>query len=127
MYSRQSDRGIRVPPNYSGNIFRDSAVQPTPVEDHTRRRQNTLEQNDTPRYIEEISEEGRNDIENAVYDDEQKNHEESEHKEKKAPILSPFGELGTEELLLIALALIVFGSGKEPDLALILLALLFIN
>ena len=60
-------------------------------------------------------------------DDEQKNHEETEHKEKKAPILSPFGELGTEELLLIALALIVFGSGKEPDLALILLALLFIN
>ena len=42
-------------------------------------------------------------------------------------IFSPIGALGTEELLLIALALIIFQSGKEPELALLLLALLFIN
>ncbi len=41
-------------------------------------------------------------------------------------LLSPLGSLGSEELLLIALALIIFQSGKDPDLALILLALLFI-
>ena len=127
MYSRQPDRGLRVPPNYSGNIFRDSAVQPTPVEDHTRKRQINSEPNDAPQYTEEISDEIRNDTDSAICDDEIKICDKKENKEKKSPIISPFGELGTEELLLIALALIVFGSGKEPDLALILLALLFIN
>ena len=46
---------------------------------------------------------------------------------KPLSILSPIGALGGEELLIIALALIIFQSGKEPELALLLLALLFIN
>ena len=59
-------------------------------------------------------------------------HEQEEKKcaettKKPISILSPLNNLGTEELLLIALALIVFQGGKDPDLALILLALLFIN
>ena len=47
--------------------------------------------------------------------------------EKKAPLFPSLSSIGTEELLLIAIALMVFQGGKEPDLALILLALLFIN
>ncbi|MBO5203353.1 MAG: hypothetical protein J6B72_01910 [Clostridia bacterium] len=52
---------------------------------------------------------------------------EGDNDKKPFSILSPIGALGTEELLLIALALIIFQSGKEPELALLLLALLFIN
>ena len=51
----------------------------------------------------------------------------SSHVKEKSSLLSPLGNLGSEELLLLALALIIFQGGKEPDLALILLALLFIN
>ena len=123
MYSRQQSRDFRVPHNYSGNIFRDRPPIPTPVEDRTRRTprvppSDTEEQTEINQTAldESISEAFENEIEQA-----------EEKKEKKVPILSPFGELGTEEILLIALALIIFQSGKEPDLALILLALLFIN
>lgn len=42
-------------------------------------------------------------------------------------ILSPEGSLETEDLLLLALALIIFQSGKENELALLLIALLFIK
>lgn len=42
-------------------------------------------------------------------------------------ILSPEGSLDAEELLILALALIVFQGGKENELALLLLALLFIK
>ena len=42
-------------------------------------------------------------------------------------ILSPDGSLDAEELLILALALIVFQGGKENELALLLLALLFIK
>ena len=137
MYSRQPDRGIRVPPNYSGNIFRESIATPTPVEDHTRKQHQATEPDGTATYTEELSEEVRSEdnmytqpdnseIQKDEVDDNNR-HDAKNIKEKRAPILSPFGELGTEELLLIALALIIFGSGKEPDLALILLALLFIN
>ncbi len=47
--------------------------------------------------------------------------------EKKTSLFPSLSSIGTEELLLIAIALMVFQGGKEPDLALILLALLFIN
>lgn len=62
-------------------------------------------------------------------DDKCEKNERNEKDQDKKPfsILSPIGALGTEELLLIALALIIFQSGKEPELALLLLALLFIN
>ncbi len=42
-------------------------------------------------------------------------------------ILSPEGSLDAEELLILAIALIVFQGGKENELALLLLALLFIK
>lgn len=42
-------------------------------------------------------------------------------------ILSPEGSLDAEELLILALALIIFQGGKENELALLLLALLFIK
>ena len=76
----------------------------------------------------------RDDRENS--EDHRQKHDIKEDKEDKNDkkdeskpfsILSPIGALGTEELLLIALALIIFQSGNEPELALILLALLFIN
>lgn len=44
-----------------------------------------------------------------------------------AKILSPEGSFEAEELLLLALALIIFQGGKENELALLLLALLFIK
>lgn len=52
------------------------------------------------------------------------------HPEKKSilgGILSPEGSFDAEELLILALALIVFQGGKENELALLLLALLFIK
>ena len=60
----------------------------------------------------------RNENREAVRDEQEK---------KPFSILSPIGALGSEELLIIALALMIFQSGKEPELALLLLALLFIN
>lgn len=124
MYSRQPDRNFRVPHNYSGNIFNGTAQPPTPVEDHTRRSPRT----DTATY---------RDSQTKIYDAEANLNDTSSDDisesckptsaNAKIPILSPFGALGTEEILLIALALIIFQSGKEPELALILLALLFIN
>ena len=42
-------------------------------------------------------------------------------------ILSPEGSLDAEELLILAIALIVFQGGKENELALLLIALLFIK
>ena len=42
-------------------------------------------------------------------------------------ILSPAGSLDAEELLILALALIIFQGGKENELALLLIALLFIK
>ena len=50
--------------------------------------------------------------------------------EKKAvtpPLFFSEGGLGAEELLILALALIIFQGGKENELALLLLALLFIK
>lgn len=60
-------------------------------------------------------------------EDSDKHCENKKESNKPFSLLSPIGDLGTEEILLIALALIIFQSGKEPELALILLALLFIN
>lgn len=146
MYSRQPNRDIRVPHNYSGNIFRNDQPPPTPVEDHTRKhprfsgnyaRERTQEQisnneNDDLREEQKAQEQNEHgDVESSQTDttvfSEHRDCSESCEKDKKLPILSPIGELGTEEILLIALALIIFQSEKEPNLALILLALLFIK
>ncbi len=115
MYSRPQ-RDARIPSNYGGSMF--GAVQTTPVEDLTRHRPTVPPPpvHDNPPecdFKEEIECE--------------KCPQKSEKCDHGTSILSPLGALGTEELLLIALALIVFQGEKEPELALILLALLFIS
>lgn len=125
MYSR-SHRDVRIPPNYGGSMFSAARREHTPVEDLTRKPfvPAPIREED-PIVLDEVEE---------ILD---QNGEECEKEEASAPViapsrgkhslLSPLGNLGSEELLLIALALIIFQGGKEPDLALILLALLFIN
>ena len=114
MYSRPSDkqnRDIRIPHNYSGSIFNQHRNPPPepPVNDEHKDRIYEAMQEPEPQKCE---------------DDQPC---ESPKEQERHSLLSPIGALGTEELLLIALALIIFQSGKEPELALILLALLFIN
>ena len=118
MYSRSSGRDLRVPHNYGGNAF--GIRGSTPVEDLTRRRppSPTLEAS-AEEYDPRDTAKEENKEPQAIT--------EGKSRQKASPPLSPIGELGTEELLLIALALIIFQSGKEPQLALILLALLFVQ
>ena len=124
MYSRPPNRDSRIPPNYGGSIFsRNNTV--TPVENLTHRRTPPPPpiQEEPPTAVEEM-----HDI--PIYNTEQTEEPAKEvyaATEEKRSLLSPLGHLGTEELLLLALALIIFQDGKEPELALILLALLFIN
>lgn len=130
MYSRASDRpsdGIRIPQNYSGSIFRQQ--RNPPVADMR------ADEDNGQAYAETSAQEpiappcgkaqdaeavGTNTSDALAAADNSRG-------EAEASLLSPLGSLGTEELLLIALALIIFQSGKEPQLALILLALLFIS
>ncbi len=125
MYSRQHNRDMRLPPNYGGSRFSSAKRELTPVQDLTKKTPvqpiredipvyETEEPQSTEEILEETCEEEARDAVAVVA------------KEKRA-VLSPLGNLGTEELLLLALALIIFQGGKEPDLALILLALLFIT
>lgn len=157
MYSRQTDNGVkdaRVPPNYGGSIFgrRDPNIHFTPDRRPPRptervrsqewaeeKTHNEITEKDAP--VCEIAAEcesceTRDKCEERLQYEERKKHEESDRCEESVQLtekphpptlLSPIGELGTEELLLIALALIIFQSGKQPDLALILLALLFVT
>ncbi len=129
MYSRSHNRDMRVPPNYGGSMFNAQQNAPTPVQDMTRKSPPPpasvpLPPPDYPPYIEkelaeEIPEQAEGHAEETV--------PVSAHSRDNGSLLSPFGSLGSEELLLLALALIIFQGGKEPDLALILLALLFIS
>lgn len=131
MYSRQ-DRELRVPHNYGGSIFSSGAQPPTPVEDRTRKfpppppraKRNSEAAEEygvhTPSVTEDM-EACADREEQLEYNGEQKPTE----KPVFAPHRSPLSDIGTEEILIIALALIIFGNGKEPELALILLALLF--
>ncbi len=145
MYSRPSSRDFRVPSNYGGNAFRDNT--PTQAQDLTRRQPQYRQEEPSPRYTtDEVRDEHSQEYVNDATDELSKldaQHERCEGcpkndkaKECAAPtrtqgaqnsLFSPLGALGSEEILLIALALIIFQSGKEPELALILLALLFIN
>ena len=123
MYSRPTNRDPRIPPNYGGSIFsRNNTV--TPVEDLTHRRTQSSQSREEP-YSEE---EDRQDAPHCDTEQTELPEEDICHiSEEKHSLLSPLGSLGTEELLLIALALIIFQDGKNSELALILLALLFIN
>ena len=145
MYSRPQNRDIRVPHNYGGSIFGGERTQPsTPVKDLTKRR---YEPPHVVRYVEEtpaeeppthiFTEEREQDAED-LREEHREEHCEDCHKEREEKkndigeerphsLFSPFGALGTEEILLIALALIIFQSGTDSELALILLALLFIQ
>lgn len=123
MYSRPPSRDPRIPPNYGGSIFsRGNTV--TPVENLTRTRP------PTPSDEKRLSIPEQN-ISDGYADDVSQNQDRSgcecAEKGEKGSLLSPLGQLGTEELLLIALALMIFQDGKDPQLGLILLALLFIN
>ena len=141
MYSRQNDRNrdLRIPRNYSGNVIFSDPTSDDPIKQHTprdlplrKRYAESVEKsrdfseqeeniNKTEDQVAEIDSEiefsTAEDIENEIED----------QKSKPASLLSPIGALGSEELLLIALALIIFQGGKEPEIALLLLALLFIN
>lgn len=142
MYSRQNDRGrdFRIPRNYNGNVIFSSPDKDIPTKQHSAKDQpprkryadstekpyNYSDQDsliDTPE--EDTSGLENQEIEFVEPDDAEKPKEIPEA--KSASLLSPIGALGTEEILLIALALIIFQGGKEPELALLLLALLFIN
>ncbi len=116
MYSRPQNKDFRVPHNYSGSIFGSRQAPSTPIEDLTHRR------------TAPPSEQVREQIGECPCDDREccSPQEAASEVPKSTSLFSPFGALGSEELLLIALALIVFQGGKEPELALILLALLFI-
>ena len=121
MYSRPPNRDSRIPPNYGGSMFsRGNTV--TPVENLTHRRIPPQRQEEEPLPL-AFGEEAE------VQEDTRETEVEvsCNQAEEKRSLLSPLGHLGTEELLLLALALIIFQDGKEPELALILLALLFIN
>ncbi len=132
MYSRQRDGSgeISVPPNYSGNAFRQRRANvhitperqpPTPKRKEEKRELRQLPPPAQAPIFEamEIPEEPQEQANTTV-------NEEKKSEALSASLLSPLGSLGTEEILLIALALIIFQSGKDPDLALILLALLFV-
>ena len=116
---------MRLPPNYGGSRFNSPKRELTPVQDLTKKAPVRTIREEPPIYeIEEPTE----------TEDTRKEDREEEAPEavavtakEKNSVLSPLGNLGTEELLLLALALIIFQGGKEPDLALILIALLFIT
>ena len=141
MYSRQNDRNrdLRIPRNYSGNVIFAPQTAEDAVKQHVAKelpvRKKYTDAAEKPRaYVEQdasadeseqIRESDGQEIEFVAPEDDDSVKERQET--KAASLLSPIGALGSEELLLIALALIIFQGGKEPELALLLLALLFIN
>lgn len=133
MYSRQNDRSrdMRIPRNYSGNVIFSAPTEDIPTKQHApkdqaiRRRQGAVAE--APELIAEAPREFSDTHEPSDATQESATPEKSGLDSAPASLLSPIGALGTEELLIIALALIIFQGGKEPELALLLLALLFIN
>lgn len=125
MYSRQKgvSGDLRVPRNYSGNVIFSPPRGDIPTKQHTPRdlppRQRGAAQD-----ISDTSVSSDTATESAA---QKALTEHQTTTEGARAVLSPLSSIGTEELLLIALALIVFQGGKEPELALLLLALLFIS
>ncbi len=120
---------MKIPRNYGGSAFSESTRIPTPVENKTRSRVH-YGRPEMPSHDEPITEPEAREMPPENQSENECRACENEcpciqQAQKKSPLLSPLGELGTEEILLIALALIIFQNGKDPDLALILLALLF--
>ena len=141
MYSRQNDRNrdIRIPRNYNGNVIFSDPRSDIPTKQHVpkdqpfrRRYADYPEESDRERQAQTdafADIEDERELKEAQDIAEENNNAALDEAQEAKPvsILSPIGALGTEELLLIALALIIFQGGKEPELALLLLALLFIN
>ena len=139
MYSRQNDRGrdFRVPRNYGGNVIFSSPDKDIPTKQHSAKDQPVRKRYaDTPEQPDYYANQyapadvpQENDSSSEVREIEFVDPEQTKENStaKPASLLSPIGALGSEELLLIALALIIFQGGKEPEVALLLLALLFIN
>ena len=134
MYSRKRD--TRIPYNYSGNAFvqREAPVRATPskiAQIRSAADTDTVQEEEiyTPPCVDDVcdscplTEEKQGGLPLEICH----KNDKKDPLQKPFSILSPIGNLGTEELLLIALALIIFQSKSEPELALILLALLFIN
>ena len=142
MYSRQNDRNrdLRIPRNYSGNVIFASQTAEDTIKQHVAKelpvrkkytdaaekpRAYVVEQDASADESEQIRESDEREIEFVAPTDDESVKESQET--KATSLRSPIGALGSEELLLIALALIIFQGGKEPEIALLLLALLFIN
>ena len=141
MYSRQNDRSrdLRIPRNYSGNVIFSDPTNDDPIKQHTPKdlpirkryaesaeRQNAYTEQDAAS-IEPEQATGADVREIEFVEPTEDGAPQERTEAKAASLLSPIGALGSEELLLIALALIIFQGGKEPEIALLLLALLFIN
>ena len=129
MYFKSPDNRskINIPLGYKGNAF-PTPSQPRPAPAEIRQAPPT----DSPK----ISEKALEKLKEAPPLPPSEPPESCEVCElKNAPpkrsilggILSPEGSFEAEDLLILALALIIFQGGKENELALLLLALLFIK
>lgn len=148
MYWRQNDkaRELRVPRNYSGNVIFSPPSADIPTKQHAPRDlpPRGRERAEAKRTQEQAQEEyappteldGAELIHETCEDCAEASGTLRESGEApradgavggKSTSLLPLGAVATEDLLLIALALIILQGGKEPELALLLLALLFIN
>ena len=141
VYSRQREgaNAVTPPPNYSGNAFRArraSVVLPPEKQNATHKysSERRADKNDEPLLGFPIPHAHEPPISDKPISEPCDTTVQPLPPSEPTPppvnlpnsLLSPLGSLGTEEMLLICLALIVFQSGDAPDLALILLALLFV-
>lgn len=141
MYSRPNrSKDLRVPLNYGGSAFMrtpsfPSAAEDPPPKEHIGRQYDTRSQKKLPPQMENT------DIEEIEKNEDIVPHKDTcEHceqckdmkyevpkEEKRSSLFPAINSISSEDLLLIALALMIFQGEKEPELALILLALLFIK
>ena len=140
MYSRPTNRAkeLRIPLNYGGSAFLRTPPYPTPSSDPPPK-EHIGKQYDLKASKKPAPPDNAPTIDERVAAatclDERKNCEreneavkEAEGTQKSASSLFPSTtSISTEDILLIALALIIFQGGKDIELALILLALLFIS
>ena len=131
MYFKSPDNRskINVPIGYKGTAFShpghkppDTTLKPSPakIEKDIDLKEEIKPLSSEQRLTEETHDKESFDIcEQRVVPNDKKNNTSS--------IFSSEGGLSAEELLILALALIVFQGGKENELALLLLALLFIK
>ena len=127
---------IQIPVGYKGNAFAPPPSSPTPSS-YTRTRSSPEGSKISATALERLSHSEPPKPPQALAPTEARDEVTAcEICDKKEPaakeaglggILSPTGSLDAEELLILALALIIFQGGKENELALLLIALLFIK